>query len=109
MLKIGFGSRIKPREFGFKPRFYDPAREELEQRLSSYKSTKSSEDIDQVKDRIRRGLKGRSRGDASEFRSQQTKQSNIRLILVIVFLFFLSYLLLSSNKVLKLIESLSTY
>lgn len=109
MLKIGFGSRIKPREFGFKPRFYDPVREELEQRLSSYKSTKSSEDIDQVKDRIRRGLKSRSRGDVSELRSQQSKQSNIRLIMVIVFLFFLSYLLLSSNKVLRLIESLSTY
>lgn len=109
MLKIGFGSRIKPREFGFKPRFYDPVKEELEQRLNSYRDDRESDNINSVKDRIRRGLKSRSRSDSSELKSQQTQRSNIRLIFIIIFLFFLSYLLLSSNKVLKLIESLSSY
>lgn len=107
MLKIGFGSRIKPREFGFKPQFYDPIKEELDQRLSPYKEEKKQADINTVKDRIRRGLKAKSRIDSSELRSQQNKRSNIRLVIIIMFLLFLAYMLLSSNKMLKLIESLS--
>lgn len=109
MLKIGFGSRIKPREFGFKPRFYDPVKEELEQRLSSYTQNYKSDDMETIKARVRRGLKAKSRGDVSEIKSQQNRQSNVRLVFIILFLLFISYLLLSSNKVLKLIESLSTY
>jgi len=107
MLKIGFGSKIKPREFGFKPRFYDPVKEELEQRLSPYKEDKKEEDINTIKDRIRRGFKAKSRIDSSELRSQQNRRSNIRLVMIIMFLLFLAYMLLSSNKMLRLIESLS--
>jgi len=31
MIKIGFGNRVKPKAFGFVPRYYDPAKEELEE------------------------------------------------------------------------------
>ncbi len=107
MLKIGFGSRMKPREFGFKPRYYDPIKEELDQRLSPYMEEDKKTDVDTIKDRIRRGLKAKSRTDQTQFNSEQNKKSNLRLVFIFFFLLFLAYLLLSSNKMLRLIESLS--
>ena len=32
MIKIGFGKRVKPKSFGFIPRFYDPVKEELKEK-----------------------------------------------------------------------------
>ena len=37
MLKIGFGNRAKPKEFGFIPRYYDPVKEELEERIKKFR------------------------------------------------------------------------
>lgn len=105
MLKIGFGKGIKPRTFDYVPRFYDPAKEELQERLKKYQSTENAEDtLDSLKGRIRTGMRMKHYGEASS-RSALTKKSNIRLMYIIFVLLFACYILMSSNKIVSLMEA----
>jgi hypothetical protein len=106
MLKIGFGNRAKPKDFGFIPRYYDPVKDELEERAKKFREpTDQQEGIENTKDRIRSGLRMKHYGDPN-FRSAQVRQSNIRLLYIILVLLLAGYVLLSSNKVTGLIEAL---
>jgi hypothetical protein len=105
MLKIGFGSKIKPRTFDFVPRYYDPAKEELQERLKKYEGTSTQEgDLENLKSRIRTNLRMKHYGDAN-LRSSQVAKSNIRLLYIIIVLGLAAYLLLSSNKIISLLEA----
>ncbi|MFZ1750539.1 MAG: hypothetical protein WAU01_10115 [Saprospiraceae bacterium] len=107
MFKLGFGKRPKPRTFGFIPRYYDPDKEELEERLNKYKTTgDEAKDIDNMKSRIKSGMRLKYYGDAN-YKSSLVRRSNFRLIYIIVILLFLGYLLMTSNKFLALIEAFS--
>lgn len=105
MIKFGFGGRAKPRTFDYKPRFYDPVKEELEARLSKYRENSSGEEnINQMKTRIRSGLQNKwQKGDTRS----QVRKSNMRLFYILVILGLLSFILLSSNKIVALIEGFS--
>jgi hypothetical protein len=64
MIKIGFGNRVKPKSFGFVPRYYDPAKEELEERIKKYKPTEdTSDNVENMKNRIKSGLRLKHYGD----------------------------------------------
>ncbi len=104
MIKFGFGNRAKPRTFDYKPRFYDPAKEELEARIQKYRQPGGAGDetIDQVKLRIRTGLQQKWQKGSIK---TQVRQSNLRLLYIIVILVLLAFLLLSSNKFVALLES----
>lgn len=105
MIKFGFGNRAKPRTFDYKPRFYDPAKEELEARIRKYNPPVSEdENMDNVKLRIRSGLQHKWQKGSIK---TQVRQSNLRLLYIIIILFLLAFLLLSSNKFVVLIESFS--
>ena len=39
MLKFGFGGKAKPKSFDYKPRYYDAAKEEMEERVKKFKNT----------------------------------------------------------------------
>ena len=105
MLKIGFGNRAKPKEFGFIPRYYDPVKEELEERIKKFKQpTDEVENVENTKDRIKAGLRMKHYGDPN-FRSSQVRQSNIRLVYIILVLMLAGYVLMSSNKFIGLIEA----
>lgn len=99
-MKFGFGSRVKPRKFDYLPRFYDEQKEELENRLKKFEGNES----DQVKDRIRSGLRQRYLNDP-EYRSKTVKKSNFRLIYVILILILITYLIMRSNSFLRFVES----
>ncbi len=104
MIKIGFGRGIKPRNFDYKPRFYDPIKEEREERLKKYKQASTQEgELENLKDRIRSGIRVKQ-GNSS---SNVNAKSNIRLLMIIIILGMMSYILLSSNKVIGLIEAFS--
>ena len=101
---IGFGKRPKPRRFDYIPRYYDEAKEELQSRLDQYDDSISREDM--AKRRIRSGLRNKYQADPS-FRKGQVNKSNLRLVYIIIILFFVTYLILKSERFVRLIESLS--
>jgi len=107
MIKIGFGNRIKPKAFGFIPRYYDPVKEELEERIKKYKtSAVPVDDVENMKNRIKSGLRMKHYGDPSA-RSSAARKSNIRLFYIICVLVFAAYILMSSNKIISMIEAFS--
>lgn len=89
------------------PRFYDPDKEDLERRLNMH--DKDNQDLDQkelAKERIKSGLRHKSRTDAS-YKKKHTSRYNIRLITIMFILFIITYLLLRTDKILSFINSFS--
>jgi len=93
----------KPKSYQYKPRYYDANKEDLENRLQKARSSSDPDNPEAMKERISRGFKQKFRQD-QKFRKKQTKNSNIRLAVTIVILFFLTYILLT--KYLPNIEKL---
>ena len=103
MLKFGWGGKVKPRRFDFIPRYYDEEKEDLQSRLEKYDEGEHSEE--RTKHRIRQGIRQKYNGDLS-YRSREVRKSNLRLVYIIVVLFFVSYMILKSDKIVKLMEYL---
>ncbi len=104
MIKIGFGKRVRPKSFGFIPRFYDPVKEELNERLAKYQETDdASVQVDQLKSRIKSGMRQKFYGDPN-IRSNVERQSNIRLLFIIITLFLISYVILKSDRFLSMLD-----
>ena len=103
MAGFSFGKGTTPRKFDYIPRYYDPQKEELKERLAQYKDEKDQEGM---KDRIRSGMRQKYNAD-SGYRSSQVKKSNLRLLYIIIILIFCSYLILRSDAFFKLIDSFS--
>lgn len=102
---FSMGKRPKPKPFGFKPRYYDQAKEELELRLGRYDKDKAT-DPELTKARIRQGLKMRMRPESSNYNASSRK-SNIRLVGIILVLTFVSVAILQSDKILRMIQVFS--
>lgn len=104
MIKIGFGKRVKPKSFGFIPRFYDPVKEERNERLAKYQETDdASVQVDQLKNRIKSGMRQKFYGDPN-IRSNVERRSNIRLLFIIITLFLISYVILKSDRFLTMLD-----
>ncbi len=101
---FGFFKRPKPRGFGYTPRYYDPQKEELHERLAKYSTDMSEEQ--KAKERIKTGLRYKFYGDAS-YRQKQVNKSNFRLLYIMAILFFITYLILKSDRIIRIIESFS--
>ena len=107
MIKIGFGNRVKPKSFGFVPRYYDPAKDELDERIKKYKQSEdTSDNVENMKNRIKTGLRMKHYGDPG-VKTSAVRQSNIRLLFIICALGLAAYVLMSSNKIIALIEAFS--
>ncbi len=102
-MKFGFGKRISPRQFDYLPRFYDEAKEQREALVSQY--GEKSDDEEQIKARIRTGMRHKYNGDAG-FRARQTRNSNLRLVYIILILCVVTYFVLKSDKISTFLESL---
>ncbi len=103
---FSFNKRVKHQQFGYKPRFYDPAKEELEERLRGYRNNEGLDDTELSKARIRSGLRSKS-GYAEGYRSQQVRKSNYSLILIIITLGLITYVVLKSDRILNILEQIS--
>lgn len=83
---FGFGKRTKHRSFEYIPRYYDPAKEELEERLKKYKldpdkPADGSFNPELMKSRIRGGYRRNSRS-GNEYYKTSARSSNMRLLMI---------------------------
>lgn len=83
----------KHQQYDFKPRYYDPEKEELKERLERLEEMKGS-GPEAIKARLSGGFR---RGYAADnaYRRKQMRRSNMLLIGIIVLLLLLTYFLLS--------------
>ena len=98
---FSFGHRPKPKPFGFIPRYYDEQKEEREKRLAQIDNP---DRIDVAKDRIRSGFKSSYRGDA-KYKKSQTRQSNKRLVYIVIILALITVLIMRSEMIAKFITA----
>ncbi len=93
MALLSFFKTPKHQQFEYKPRYWNPRKEELERRLDLvHKSQEGNPDA--MKARISTGLRRQYQSD-SKSRSQQNFRRSMLLIAVIVALIFISYLFLT--------------
>jgi hypothetical protein len=92
---MGFLRLFKPpshQRFSYKPRFWDPKKEEAEERLKRVEQLQTG-GVDAMKTRISGGFrKGQGGQAAGSYRSARVKKSNGTLLIVIVCLAVLAYL-----------------
>lgn len=81
----------------YKPRFWNQEKEELKERLDRSSEDKKG-DAEYMKSRISDHFARRSSrsGEAAAYRDKQVSRSNVRLIIVLAIIIFLTYLLLMS-------------
>ncbi|MEY2904383.1 MAG: hypothetical protein RJA52_399 [Bacteroidota bacterium] len=92
MAFLKFTKLPKHQKFDYKPRFYDPRKEELEERLKKIEERRTG-DIEGVKTRISGGFKRRYEVEGSGRRTQVIR-SNLTLLGIIVSLAFITYKML---------------
>lgn len=96
-----FNKIPRHKKFDYIPRYYDPKKEELEELVNAYKDLN---DTDNAKQRIRSGLRNKYRGD-NAYKRKHERSANIRLISIIFILFVVTYLILRSDTILRMMES----
>lgn len=96
--------KVKNKKFDFIPQHYDPAKEDLENRMSKYRDSELT-DADIAKARIQEGFKRRSGGGNAEDKKKLSMQSNIRLVMIIGVLILLTYYFLQSDAMTKIFET----
>lgn len=102
---FGFGKRVKNQRFDYIPRYYDPAKDRLQERLKMASDEATPE---LTKMRIKDGFKRKSRGNKELERSIKLK-SNIRLMIIIAMLILITYYLLSSDGIANFIQSMESF
>lgn len=83
----------KHQQFKYKPMYYDPQKEELQERLNALKELQKN-DVEGTKARITSGIRSGHLQD-QEYRREQVKRSNIKLVTIVIMLIVLGYLLLN--------------
>lgn len=101
---FSFFKRPKPRSFDFIPQHYDPKKEELNARVGQYDQSVSPEE--RAKQRISSGIRKKYYGDDT-LKKSETKRANFRLLYIIITLFFVTYMIMQSDRFLHIIESIS--
>lgn len=86
MAFFNFFKRPRHQQFDYKPRFYDPVREEREARIARLKMKGS--DTELAKSRISAGFQKRTKRG---YAGVDTRRSNLRLVAILVVLLFLTY------------------
>lgn len=79
--------------FEYKPRFWDPEKEERRKRLEEIRTLQERGNVESMKARISSGLKRGGRRDPA-YRAKMVKQANIRLLIVLVSVIFISLVLI---------------
>ena len=97
--RFSFFKSTKPRQFDPIPRFYDPDKEYIENRLERIREEENAGDIDykKMKDNIRNNFRNSHTGFGVH-RSGRRKNydSNIRLVIILIILILLTYIFLSA-------------
>ena len=102
MFSSGFGKRPKHRKFDYLPRYYDPEKEALQETINQYKGNLS--EADKVKSRISSGLRQKYIGDDT-YRRSTIKKSNLKVLYIVIILSFITYMIIKSERILKMVEA----
>ena len=104
MAIFSFFRSQKPKQFNFKPRYYDERKEKIDEIIERNKSENVS-DAEAMKSRIKAGFKTRGIIDRN-FESDARRKSNRTLFITMVVLILLTYLLLSNflPDIIKLVD-----
>jgi hypothetical protein len=97
MALLRFFKLPRNQKFDYKPRYWNPEKEALEERLSKYKEGNKG-DTQAVKTRLARGFKqnkgaGIGYKVSREIRAKEARRSNKILMFTIIALVFIAYLL----------------
>ncbi|MFZ1705413.1 MAG: hypothetical protein WAT79_13780 [Saprospiraceae bacterium] len=87
MLKFGWGPKNKHRTFEYSPRFYDPDKEELDERIKLLEEKygeKLELDAEKMKMRIKKGLRTKNYGNTGMRKNAEKTAAYRRLIIIIV-------------------------
>ena len=95
MAFLRFTKIPKHQKYDYKPRYWNPREEELQERLQRAEDIKKG-DPEAIKARLSGGFRrGYEQGRDVRFRKQQAIRSNMVLLAVIAVLLFLSYMFLT--------------
>ena len=92
MALFSFFKTPRHQRFEYKPRYYDPRKEKIDQIVKSARG-ESNSDTELAKTRISSAFRRRTKSHIST--KQSMRKSNILLLAIIVILFGLTYLLLT--------------
>lgn len=83
---------LQNRKFDYNPRYYDERKERLQKRRHQFERMESGEMSDEERrDMLRESMRGE--WQRADYRQQQQKAANIRIIILVAVLFALGYFL----------------
>lgn len=91
---MGLFSLYKPKEYKYRYIYYDPKKEAQKEREKQREAAEKSVESGEYKPTIRRGTFREMAQQNSKARSDMSRQSNIRLIIIMTLLFAIAYFLL---------------
>ncbi len=96
----------KHQKFDYKPRYWDPTKEDLNNRIKQAQGN----DTEAMKARISRGFRRGSTAGYAEQRAIERRRSNKILLITVIVLVFLCYLFLTVYlpEIVKMVEGNST-
>lgn len=96
MAILRFFKLPKNQNFTYQPRYWDPEKEDLEERLRLAKEGNAG-NVEAIKTRLSKGFRNGSTNftGSTGYRRKQAKRSNITLLAIIILLVFITYLLLT--------------
>ncbi len=94
---MAFNKLPKHRTFSYKPRFYDPKKEEFDRIVKNAKAGKDTDTggLVNMKDRIRKNYQ--KKGTIAKAPRKTIMKSNMRVFFIILFLLALTFAILTSN------------
>ena len=83
----------KVQQFSYKPRYWDPKKEEAEERRLRIETLQNG-GVDGLKTRLRGGFRKGTGGEAAgRYRNQRVRKSNYSLLIILIVLVVLSFVL----------------
>lgn len=103
---FSMGSRVKNKKFDYIPQHYDPAEEDLRDRMSKYGDTEIS-DAELAKARIRSGIRLKARGNKDVLK-KGNRDANIRLFIIAITLAILATMMMQSDAFFRFLDRILT-
>ena len=91
---MGLFSLYKPKEYKYRYIYYDPKKGAQKEREKQREAAEKMAESGEYKPTIRRGTFREMAQQNSKARSEMSRQSNIRLIIIMALLFAIAYFLL---------------
>jgi hypothetical protein len=94
---FNFFKLYKPKEYGYRPIYYDPKKEAAKERIkqAAAASENSGESNNEFKSSIHRGSFRELADQHKRTRLSEVRKSNTRLVIIIAILFLIMYFLLT--------------